>query len=290
MNKILKNQQGFTLMEVMIAITILSFIMIAVVSTTDSSQQVKDRVLTEDRERLQVETALSRFEWDFSQIYSPLYFTHEMRKTNFDSQETLQVVDNILAYYQTKSFFNKVSYENIPIPKVFTEDKSTFGFFTASNRRKFKNIKQSHFAWVQYQLEKNEEDSARAKNILVRKYISNDVWNDEELNFDDTKSQVLLRNIESLKFEFWDKEKKKWVDNIRTITNGEHKVWGVKMSIEWIDPTNVKVLFVRIFRTLFPYFEPEDMYKLKQENPNSIGNRNQFGSNNNEEDDKDDEE
>jgi len=264
MIKELRNQHGFTLMEVMIAITILSFIMIAVVSTTDSSQQVKDRVLKEDKERLQVETALSRFEWDFSQIYSPLYFSHEMRKTSFESQETLQVIDNIIAFYQQKNLFNKISYDNTPIPRVIFQDKSTFGFFTTSNRRKFKNIKQSHFAWVLYQLEKSEEEGARAKNILVRKYIANDVWNDEEIDFKETKSQILLRNIESLKFEFWDREKKKWVDNINTITNGEHKVWGVKMSIEWIDPTNVKVLFVRMFRTLFPYFEPEDMYKLKQ--------------------------
>ena len=45
------NHRGFTLVEVMIAITVLSFIMIAVVSITGSSQNTKDRKSAKNEKR-----------------------------------------------------------------------------------------------------------------------------------------------------------------------------------------------------------------------------------------------
>lgn len=258
------NQNGFTLIEVLIAITILSFIMLAIVSTTDSSQQVKDRVLSEDRETLQVETAFSRFEWDFSQIYSPLFFSHEMKQTNLTTEDQINTFQEFMANYTNNNRFPKPSYDGIPIPKFTVDGKNDFTFFTLSNRRKFQNIKQSHFAWVKYTLENSDEEEPRAKGILVRKFLSNDVFDSEDIKWDDVKTQVLLRNVESLTFEFWDKDKKKWVDNIQLITNGSHLLYGVKITLEWIAKDNSKRTFFRIYRSLFPYFTPEDMYALQK--------------------------
>ncbi len=274
MTKRIDNQYGFTLIEVMIAITLLSFIMISVVSITGSSQQTKDRVLSEDKEILQIETALSRFEWDFSQIYSPLYFSHEMRKENLESEESILAAERLLELYRSSEAFPKPSYDGLPIPLFSLEDKNNFTFFTSSNRRKLKNIKQSHFAWVQYSFETdrnvyNEEEektlNLRAKGILVRKFQANDVFNPEGVKWDDIKRQVLLRNVESLKFEFWNPKTKKWVDNLELIENGKHIAHGVKLTLEWMTPEKTKLLYVRIYRPLFPSFTPEDMYKLAKE-------------------------
>ena len=274
MNKKYLNHSGFTLIEVLIAITILSFIMITVVSVTDSSIQIKDRVLSEDKETLQIETALSRFEWDFSQIYSPLYYSHEMKKENLQDEESVLAFDNLINSFNSNENFPKPSYDGLPIPKVIFKDKSTFSFFTTSNRRKLKDIKQSHFAWVQYSLEtdrevRDEDDSdspkPRSNKIFVRKFKPNNVFDKESIDWGDIKRQVLLRNVESLKFEFWDKEKKKWQDNIDLIKDGEYLVRGVKVTLVWLTPEETKMKFVRVYRPLFPYFIPEDMYKLERE-------------------------
>ena len=276
MIKNIKNQFGFTLIEVMIAITILSFIMISVVSITGSSQATKDRVLSEDKELLQIETAFARFEWDFSQIYSPLYFSHDMRKENLDNEESIIAMERLLEQFRSNVSFPKPSYDGLPIPQFTFEDKNTFAFFTTSNRRKLKNIKQSHFAWVQYSLEtdRNISDASdndlnnpkiRAKGILTRRFQANDVFNPDGVKWGDLKKQVLLRNVESLQFEFWNPDTRKWVDNIELITNGRFLVRGVKVTLEWMTPEETTIKYIRIYRPLFPQFTPENMYELAKQ-------------------------
>ncbi len=77
-NQRVRADRGFTLIEILIAITILSFITIGVVTITENSMNTKDRTSQLNADNLQIETAMSRFEWDFLQIYSPLYFSSIM--------------------------------------------------------------------------------------------------------------------------------------------------------------------------------------------------------------------
>lgn len=284
------SQAGFTLIEVLIAITLLSFIMLSVVNTTDDSIRRKDTTINEDNEYLQVETAMSRVDWDISQAYSPLYFSHEMKPDNLSAEEG-EAYNRLVANYQTNDRFAFPSYDALPVPVYKLEDKNTLTFFTTSNRRKLKNIKQSHYAWVQYTIENDDNISSTtegaAKGILVRKFAPNDVYNTEAVDWSRIKSQVLLRNVEKLTFEFWNPSTKKWVESLDVIKNGNHLFRGVKVTLDWIDPNGIEVKFIRVFRPIYPKFEPEDMYKLEKENDaegattGSNGNNGNNGSNGN---------
>lgn len=265
------NESGFTLLEVMIAIAILAFIVTAIVSVTGSSQDTAIRVVEEDRQTLQVETAMSRLEWDISQLYSPLYFSHAMEPSGL-SENAGAAYNQMVDSFSTNERFAFPSYEAIPTPTFKLEDKNTFTFFTTSNRRKFKNSKQSHFAWVRYQLldpaevdSRNEEREEPAGSVLVRKFSADDVFNGEAIEWDKIKAQVLLRDVEKLVFEFWNEETRKWTDNLSTIKNGIHLVRGIKLTMEWIDSDGIKRTFIRVFRPLFPNFKSENMYKLIKE-------------------------
>ena len=44
-------------------------------------------IIEEDRELLQVETAMARLEWDISQLYTPLYFSQAMSPTGMTEEE-----------------------------------------------------------------------------------------------------------------------------------------------------------------------------------------------------------
>ena len=81
MKKLIKTMksQGLTLIDTIISITILSFIMVSVISVTNDSVNHKEIIINEDRELLQIETAFDRLNWDFSQIYTPLYHTQAFR-------------------------------------------------------------------------------------------------------------------------------------------------------------------------------------------------------------------
>lgn len=281
-------QSGFTLIEILIAITLLSFVMLSVVSITDSSITTTNRVTSEDTEYLQVETAMNRVDWDISQAYSPLYFSHEMKPQNLTAEEG-EAYNRLVSNYQNNDRFAFPSYDALPVPTYKAEDKNTITFFTTSNRRKLKNIKQSHFAWVQYTLESddriNSTDKNSAKGVFVRKFAPNDVYNTEAVEWGNIKSQVLLRNVESVLFEFWNPTTRKWVDNLDLIKNGNHLFRGVKLTLEWIDPDGIETKFIRVFRPLFPNFQPEDMYKLEKESitdttTNNTGNTGSNGGNN----------
>lgn len=264
-------QGGFTLVEVMIALSVLAFIMMAVITVTESSLTISERVISEDKESLSLETALSRLEWDFSHIYSPLYFSHVM-KPNALGEVRAEAYNQLLNYYQSNDRFSMVSYDSLPIPNIQLQDKTTLTFFTSSHRRKRKDIKQSNFAWVQYSLGSESEypslKSSEAEekeikgSVLLRRVISQNVFSSDRIDWDDNKAQVLFRKVIKLGYEFWNPETKKWVENIDLIKDGKYLIRGLRMTLKYYDPDDVERTILRVYRPLFPYFKPEDMYKF----------------------------
>ena len=127
----LKNQIGFTLLEVLIAITVLSFIILGIATITDDSQQTAESVIQEDLDLLQVETAFSRLEWDISHAYSPLYFSHAMEPTGLTPQEG-DVYKSILDRYSTNENFAFPSFDGYPVPNNKLEPKESMTFLNIS--------------------------------------------------------------------------------------------------------------------------------------------------------------
>lgn len=297
------NEAGFTLIEILIAITLLAVITLSVVSITENSTQTMERTTEINANNLQIETAMSRFEWDFSQIYSPLYFSTPLKTpgmNNFSNGEApteTTAEDDIFSspqggnqasasanafnpeverYYQDLTFrfernehFSWLSQEGLPIPRLISTEKNHFEFFTSSNRRKFENQKQSHFSWVRYalsdqtQTESEESNSSIPKGLksFVRYFSADDPYEEKKLNIEDidrVKGAVLLRNVESLEFQFWDYRRKKWETSLRSIEGGENLIRGVRIIISWYDSTGFKRTATRSFRPLWPMVAPQD--------------------------------
>jgi type II secretory pathway pseudopilin PulG len=272
----MQNTRGFTLIAVLIAISILSMLMVGIISFTQSAQDTAERVTREDKELLQIETAMSRVQWDFSQIYSPLYFSHQMDPEGMTEDEG-EIYNQIIDSYQQNDNFTLLSYDGLPIPLFKTPDKSTLIFYTSSNRRKFENIKQSNFAWVKYSLEADEsstkDDDKEQKTtkevqksmMLVRNLYTKDIYNSEKIQWDNVKTQILLRKVIKVVFEFWNPATFKWTENLDIIKNGYHIIYALRMTIEFYDADNLEKVSVRVFRPSFPEFKPEDMYKYLNE-------------------------
>lgn len=182
-----KHQRGFTLIEVLIAITLLGFITLGVVSVTDNAMNTKERTHEANENNLAIESALARFEWDFGQIYSPLFFSTVLNMqsnsqnpsatsdNNNDGVDDLtgnpiapqsgqpatpvppnpqlqQYYEQIIERMQQNEHFLALSKEGLPIPRYYSPERNVFEFLTASNRRKTENVKQSSFGWVRYGL------------------------------------------------------------------------------------------------------------------------------------------
>ncbi len=272
------NQKGFTLLEILIAIVILSVITFEVVQITDDAVNTKERTIQINEDNLQIETALARMDWDFSQAFSPLYFSTPItfpNQPNIEETSDIGAQQNYINMYreqlrsrfQVSQHFSSVSAEGIPIPRYYAPEKNFFEFMTSSNRRKMQNTLQSHFTWVRYSLEDAQPDPdierselipGNTKN-LVRYVANSDPWDDNRIDPEDTekvKKAVLLENVEELEFQFWDLEKRKWETNLRNIRNGENLIRGVKMFIAWYDNSGNKRELTKVFRTHWPLAVP----------------------------------
>lgn len=290
------SNRGFTLLEVLIAITLLGFITLGVVSVTDNAVNTKERTHEANQNNLAIESALARFEWDFGQIYSPLYFStvlnmqsatsnpyaNDPNNTNNTSGNTNpagavpQVNPQLQMYYesviermQLNEHFKSLSKEGLPIPKFYAPEKNIFEFLTVSNRRKIENVRQSTFAWVRYgltdmtpdQVKEQEDDKVeipKGLKNLTRWFDPNDPWGMKRIDIETVKGAVLLENVEVLEFSFWDYQRKKWETNLRTIQQGENLIRGVKVFITWYDSQGIKRSMERIFRNHWPMVVPQD--------------------------------
>lgn len=288
-------EAGFTLIEILIAIVLLAFITFGVVSVTENAINTKDRTTEANANNLQIETAMSRFEWDFSQIYSPLYFSSVLNMNNqfaADGQvngqvqaggvqaaggaqagmvtpEQQQYYEMLAQRFERNEHFSSVSKEGHPIPRFYAPEKNVFEFFTSSNRRKLENQKQSHFAWVRYSLTEQTQTETEEQNpnlpkslkSLVRYFVADDPYSDKRIDIEDAervKAAVLLRNVESLEFQYWDLQRRKWEPTLRNVPQGENLVRGVKILMTWYDSTGSKRTTSRIFRTHWPLVSPQD--------------------------------
>jgi prepilin-type N-terminal cleavage/methylation domain-containing protein len=291
------NNRGFTLIEILIAITILAFMTMGVVSITQNAADTMDRTTVLNKNNLQIETALSRFEWDFSQIYSPLYFSSVLNLGSADqfgnaddadgdgrndntgkpvpaatpiSPQLQEYYQRLVQRFEQNQHFGSVSKEGLPIPKFYSPDKTIFEFFTSSNRRKMENIKQSNFGWVRYSLGeaiKRPDDEDKNENIpqglktLVRYFSADDPYGDKRIDPEDeehVKGAVLLENVESLEFQFWNLTSRKWESNLRSVPGGENALRGVRLLVTWYDSTGYKRSVSRIYRNHWPMEVPQD--------------------------------
>ena len=236
--------------------------MLGVNSIVSQSSETKDEVTREDRAYLQVYTALNRFEVDFTQIYSPLYYTNkeksldEVSRDNPDSDIDRDTIDNPNLAYQGSEKFPTVSRKGEPIGIILNEDKSSLIFSTMSNRRKIQDAKEGRFAWVQYSVGKisPEGDVPLKGEELIRNFSAQNPYS-KEFDWDNTSSQVLLQNVKSILFEFYDKTKEKWVDKISDTGLDQETPRAIRVTLVWFNESGNEMEFSRTFRPLWPYFD-----------------------------------
>jgi len=273
------NQNGFTLLEVLISMALLAIMMVSIVTITNSGIDTKEKILAEDNEMTQSETALARISDDIYQIYSPLYFSTKegARKKRYDGTGLTPKIK-----FNPSEKFPAVSSKGQPIPYLDSPDRQTLVFFTNANRRKIKGSKESNYAWIKYTLRNMEgERNPEAPYELIRYFDPKNIY-DQNFKFDDMKASVLLKNIKSMELSYWDMERKKFVDTIREISSDSKIITGIEFKLVWIDKLGLERVTKRIFTPQWPNQKPpsaEEEEESQQENgstPEDSTNENQL--------------
>lgn len=262
MSKITSN--GFTLIEVIIATSLLAFIMLGVITISNNSLETKDIIIKEDREKLQIQTAIDRITWDFSHIYSPLYFSKKYTKAKPIEGEQEETEDDVTinSNYSSNDRFSFANTSGLPVPKILIPDNTTLEFFTTSNRNYQMNKLQSKYGWVRYSLEQMElTDEEKSNELgdqkLVRTFSAENPFSSEKDLLDEKKSYEILSHIQKLKIEYWDQKNKKFIDSMIGLDErAKHLFRGIRITFTWKGlPGNDPLTVTKIFRPLWPYFE-----------------------------------
>lgn len=255
----LLNDQGFTLIEVIIAITVLSFISFSTYQMIDNSSNAKENVTKEDQQIIQTLTVVGRIDSDISQIYNPLFSSSKATPGAANANNPYASEE---ASTPNGSFDGKTK-SGALIPQFKSEDKSSIIFFTQANRRKMADTKESRFLWVRYGVQPKtidqdeasfgEESKNTAQYELIRQIIPTDIYN-PSLDWTKAKVQVVLENVKSVEFLFWDERTKKFTNSIQELNENKNLIRSIKMDLVWINDDNNEQKIEKIFRVLNPYF------------------------------------
>lgn len=265
--KVENNSSGFTLIEVLISITILAVMMVYVLNILDSSTRMKETIVYEDREFLQVLTALERMGHDFSHIYSPLYFSIEKINRNTKglgiAGELFQDQNPTQAYRPTKQF-PRVSQDDIPIPQIKNEQPNEIIFFTKSHRRKVYDAPTSSFNWVAYRLkdlpasqdefEEVHPDRAETKMITRADLAHNPYKKEIDWESNQIKEHPLLKGVKDFEFSYWNQATQDYVNLLRQNSLNPLSPQLFRVTFTWVSKTGDQHDFERTFRPLWPKF------------------------------------
>ena len=245
--------------------------MVYVFTTIESSINTKENITAEDSDLMQVETAFARIQTDFSQFYSPAFFEAPYKKPKNSSDNPYEENNKFIATERFKSMTDGLK----PVPIIENPDKATLSFFTASNRRKVQDSKQSRFGWVLYGIRgstiKNDLLKRDGGDQEIYRIFEVDNIYGESFNWEKLNSYTILRHVKDLKFLFWDENKEDWVERLNQRALQKRPVRMIKVVINWIDRNGSELEFERTFRTLWNNFDVEadqkERWKAKNATP-----------------------
>ena len=267
----MKSSTGFSLIEILIALTLLSFVTISIITLTRDTAETKDRVIKEDEEKLNILAVLNRLEMDLTHLYSPLFFSTRMiRSRNAGELSPRQ------GYYIGNRRFPLLSNTALPLPLMTQDTPSEFEFFSLSHRRKVPDQKESYFTWIRYGLipreDTPEENDQSGSYLLVRYSDPQNIYQRERIDRSKLPYQTLLRGVESLEFSFYDERQRKFLTPITTVANAEYLSRAIKVTIVTKDDKGRTQKVEQIIRPLWPFYDPVD------DNAPNIGDANRRSS------------
>lgn len=174
-----RNQAGMTLIEVLIAMAMVSFMLVMAWSTTSSVSEAQKYFEDVQERNHEIRVALNRMARDISSAY-----ISGNEDTSLDNRRTL--------------FLGK---EDTPVDEL--------RFSSLGHVSLWANANESEQALISYHAVRDRDDGSRT-NLVRResRRLSNEPWESQPAEAD-----LLLRNVERVAFEYFDPRDNEWQDS-----------------------------------------------------------------------------
>jgi general secretion pathway protein J len=220
-------RQGFTLMEVVIAIAITAFIGVVIGVSFNTTIVNKEIIEGQAEHYRMLRAAMSRMVREIGAAYV---------SDRYDARRYRDAFDR-------------------PTNFVGTRDKLLFT--SLAHQRLYADAKESDQMVVEYSLKSSTDPKARGRNDLVRR---EKVQLEERMERGGTED-VLFEGAKKLEFQYWNSERKQWEDEWDTRRPERKSILPtrVKITLTAVDDSGKEVKYVTqarvMLNTEFPRFE-----------------------------------
>lgn len=220
--------EGFTLVEMMIAIVLLVMISVAIYQATTQTFRYRARAISEGDFYGGIRLAMGLIDRDVAALFSPVNFNPKNFKTDaaplpadpnvsgapgvassaaVPQPQLEELLRSELG--QTDDYWLGATDSSAIRPSRFIGTEDRIQFVSASHMRVYRNSPESEFTKIIYEL-RDDKDSqvVEGTKLLVR--IENPAAFTEEKKVQDPKLYPLLPGIKSFKFRYYRKDKAAW--------------------------------------------------------------------------------
>ena len=211
MRKPTRQNSGFTLMEVMIAASIVAIMGGLIYGSFGPMLRAKEVIEAESEHYRAIQVSLSRMGREISMAFFSNDFDH--------------------ARYRDKS----------DAPTFFTGERDHLEFTSFAHQRRYKDAKESDQALFDYHMgrDPDAELDGNDGDVLLRR---------EKVVLDESPDrggveQVLSEDVKKLEFEYYDSEKKEWVEEWDTRRERDRLPERVRITLTSTDETGKEVKY-----------------------------------------------
>ncbi len=222
-----RSRQGFTLMEVVVAIAITAFLGVAIGATFSSTIGTKELVEAQAERYRMLRVAMSRMTREISAAYVSDRYDGKRYRDAFDR----------------------------PTNFVGTRDKLLFS--SLAHQRLYADAKESDQMVVEYSVKTSTEKNARGRQDLMRREKT---LLDERMDRGGTED-ALFEGVKKVEFQYWNTERQQWEDEWDTRRTEKKSVLPtrVRITLYAVDESGKEVRYTTqarvMLNTEFPRYQ-----------------------------------
>ncbi len=203
--------QGFTLIEVMISMTILAFISIGIFQAQTQTFRLRESLSAEAEFFNAVRLSMDILGRDISSIYSPSLIRLAPQNKD-EAKEPSEILQRVMTSDagHTSAFWLGATDESGIRPSRFNGSTNKVSFVTLSHARIYRDSAESNFSKISYELARDDENTSGSTYVLIRTESANAFDDDDRRDRKYQRRYPILRGIKKLTYRYWQKSRDRW--------------------------------------------------------------------------------
>lgn len=249
----LRNQEGLTLIEVLISIVLLVVISLAIYQATTETYRIRDVLVNEGDFYNGIRLSMGVLERDVALIYSPTIMLPDKAPSSPTEPPSAPSQDsNPISDDRSTSFWNAPVDTTGVRPTRLIGTESTLSFISLSHVRMYKDAPESEFTKITYELESDRTGDFDFDSKVLVKTSSSNAFDEDDAKDEFRKTYPLLPGVTKLRYQYYRKDKERWENSWDSDSQDFKNIYPdmIKVTIEVRGPSRMH------FEGTY-YFKPE---------------------------------